>query len=193
MAKQTRQTILNTFKSLLDEKDFDKITVVEIVGRCGINRNTFYYYFQDIYAVLIAWLTQSWEKHVAANPKNTELQDVFMRTTSFVRTHKTSFYHLYRSISYSSLWRCLEDTSYENFMAYLERKAGSLVIASEDMRALCAFYTAAMNGVLLRWINDDMKYDLEPYIQRVCKVMEKSISQQLQMLAQEDDKTCVSM
>lgn len=192
MAKQTRQTILNTFKSLLEEKDFDKITVVEIVGRCGINRNTFYYYFQDIYALLTAWLKQSWEKHIAANPKDTELQDVFLRTTSFVRAHKTSFYHIYRSISYGSMRKCLEETSYANIAAYMEKRAAGLEIDPENIRALGTFYTAAMNGILLRWVQDDMRYDLEPYIKKVCWVMDQNIPQQLQMLTEEKE-TCVSM
>jgi AcrR family transcriptional regulator len=34
------------------KKPIDKITVRDVVDECGINRNTFYYYFQDIYAVL---------------------------------------------------------------------------------------------------------------------------------------------
>ena len=37
---------------LVGKKSLEKITVRDIVDDCGINRNTFYYYFQDIYAVL---------------------------------------------------------------------------------------------------------------------------------------------
>lgn len=192
VAKQTRQIILNMFESLLEEKDFDKITVVEIVGRCGINRNTFYYYFQDIYELLAAWLEQSWEKHIAANPKDTELQDVFLRTTSFVRAHKTSFYHIYRSISHVALRNCLEETSYANIAAYMEKKAAGLAIDRQHIQALATFYTAAMNGILLRWVHEDMPYDLELYIKRICWVMDQNIPQQLQMLVEENE-ACISM
>ena len=38
--------------SLLEKKPFDKITVTDIVETCGINRNTFYYYYSDIYDLL---------------------------------------------------------------------------------------------------------------------------------------------
>ena len=37
---------------LLETKTLEKITVKDIVARCGVNRQTFYYHFQDITALL---------------------------------------------------------------------------------------------------------------------------------------------
>ncbi len=44
----TRQIILHTLTELMNEKPLSKITVKDIVERCGVNRNTFYYHFRDI-------------------------------------------------------------------------------------------------------------------------------------------------
>ena len=41
---------------LLETKTLEKITVKDIVARCGVNRQTFYYHFQDIYDLLDKWL-----------------------------------------------------------------------------------------------------------------------------------------
>lgn len=46
--KKTKETIIDAFWQLLEEKPFNKITVQNIVERCHLNRNTFYYHFQDI-------------------------------------------------------------------------------------------------------------------------------------------------
>ena len=46
--KKTKETIIDAFWQLLEEKPFNKITVQNIVERCTLNRNTFYYHFQDI-------------------------------------------------------------------------------------------------------------------------------------------------
>ena len=48
MAQNTKKAIMNAFIELLNERSFEKITVTDIVNRCKINRNTFYYYYQDI-------------------------------------------------------------------------------------------------------------------------------------------------
>ena len=50
--KYTRNMIRNVFIEMLDERPFDEITVTDLVTRCEINRKTFYYYYQDLYAVL---------------------------------------------------------------------------------------------------------------------------------------------
>ena len=46
MSGFTKEIIAKTFTELLDEKPMSKITVKDIVERCGVNRNTFYYHFK---------------------------------------------------------------------------------------------------------------------------------------------------
>ena len=48
MAVYTRNEIKTAFVLLLDERPFTKITVKDVVLKCGVNRNTFYYYFRDL-------------------------------------------------------------------------------------------------------------------------------------------------
>ena len=52
MPSFTKKAIMETFLYLVEKKPLEKITVRDLVDECGVNRNTFYYYFQDIYAVL---------------------------------------------------------------------------------------------------------------------------------------------
>ena len=52
MSDFTKIAIMHSLIELLEEKEFTKITVKDIVTRCGINRNTFYYHFEDIYDLL---------------------------------------------------------------------------------------------------------------------------------------------
>ncbi len=47
---------------LLDEKPMSKITVKDIVERCGVNRNTFYYHFKDIPDVVEFILKKKWDE-----------------------------------------------------------------------------------------------------------------------------------
>ena len=51
----TKKAIAYTFKDLLKEKPFNKITVNDISNQCNINRQTFYYHFQDI-PDLVEWI-----------------------------------------------------------------------------------------------------------------------------------------
>lgn len=48
MAAFTKTAIRNSFIKLLNERPISQITIRDIVDDCGVNRNTFYYYFQDL-------------------------------------------------------------------------------------------------------------------------------------------------
>ena len=52
MSEFTKIAIMDSLIDLLRKKPFIKITVKDIVTHCGINRNTFYYHFEDIYDLL---------------------------------------------------------------------------------------------------------------------------------------------
>ena len=47
-----KKAIMDCFLNMLKRKNIDRVTVTDICEECGINRNTFYYYFSDIYDVL---------------------------------------------------------------------------------------------------------------------------------------------
>ena len=49
---RTKEIIRDAFWELLEEKPYNKITVQDIVNRCQVNRNTFYYHFQNIPALM---------------------------------------------------------------------------------------------------------------------------------------------
>ena len=48
----TKKAIKETFISLLEEYPLSEITVKSIVDKCEINRNSFYYNYQDIPALI---------------------------------------------------------------------------------------------------------------------------------------------
>ena len=52
MANFTQKAIKETFIALLEEHPLSDITVKNIVETCGINRNSFYYHYQDIPALI---------------------------------------------------------------------------------------------------------------------------------------------
>ena len=48
----TKQELSAALKWTMEKKPLSKITVSELVRTCDINRNTFYYHFNDIYDLL---------------------------------------------------------------------------------------------------------------------------------------------
>ena len=48
----TKKALAEALKLAMKKKPFQKITVSELIEACHVNRKTFYYHFEDIYALL---------------------------------------------------------------------------------------------------------------------------------------------
>lgn len=65
MPNFTKMAIKATFIRLLDEKPLSQITVKDIVEECGVNRNSFYYHFQDIPTLVEEIVTEEADRIIA--------------------------------------------------------------------------------------------------------------------------------
>ncbi|MBQ4545808.1 MAG: TetR/AcrR family transcriptional regulator C-terminal domain-containing protein [Oscillospiraceae bacterium] len=52
METETKLKIAKSFEKLLKEKNFDSITVKEIIESSGVSKSTFYRHFKDKYAII---------------------------------------------------------------------------------------------------------------------------------------------
>ncbi|MDL2318995.1 TetR/AcrR family transcriptional regulator [Eubacteriales bacterium OttesenSCG-928-A19] len=53
----TKRQLAESLKKSMAQKPLEKITIRELVEDCGLNRQTFYYHFEDIYD-LLKWMFQ---------------------------------------------------------------------------------------------------------------------------------------
>lgn len=180
MAQSTKNIIRSGFIELLEQRPLDKISVVDIAEHCGVNRNTFYYYYCDIYALIREILEDEARRVLDADPPCEDWSEVVMRVTSFIRTNRRAVYHLY----HSSQRDLLEDHYYQVAYACIEslvrRTAGELSVAEEDVQTVSALYTATVVGLLDRWLRYGMKPDAEKYIERVGRLTEGTLRQILE-------------
>lgn len=54
---KTKQAMVASLKKIAQKKPLSKITISELCHDCSINRKTFYYHFEDIYA-LVRWMLE---------------------------------------------------------------------------------------------------------------------------------------
>lgn len=52
MRNKTEEILCRTFLDLLRKQPFSKITIQRIAGSCNVNRQTFYYHFDNIYDLM---------------------------------------------------------------------------------------------------------------------------------------------
>ena len=180
VAQNTKNVIRKGFIELLEQRSLDKISVVDIAEHCGINRNTFYYYYCDIYALIREILEDEARKVLTADPPCKNWSEVVMRVTGFIRANRRAVYHLYHSSQRELLEDHYFQVAYTCMESLVRRTAGDLPVAEEDVQTISALYTATVVGMLDRWLRYGMKPDAEKYIYRVGRLTEGSLLQTLE-------------
>ena len=149
MSNLTEKAIVEAFVALLNERSLDKITVREIAQKCGINRNTFYYHFHDIYDLLEHVLRQE-EQTLVANIDNVHtLQQTFEEATRFVRENKTAVYHIYTSVNHDMLAKYLYSASEICMRSYIQNQCVNLEPSPQDLEDIVFLYSSMLEGAII--------------------------------------------
>ena len=161
MAAFTKKAIISTFIELLNEQPFDKITVKEIVERCEINRNTFYYHYKDIYELLTDVL-QSDLKRAVENSENYDTWEKgLVDALSFAIKNKRAVYHIYNSANREILKDYFRDIITDITAKFIRREAGTDNIPADDLEFLSRMLDEAVMGMFETWMEEGMTEDIE--------------------------------
>lgn len=95
MAKSTKNEIVTTLGGLLQVKRLDDITVTELVERCGISRQAFYYHFSDLYGVVDYAIQQFLDELEAPSPD--QWRASLEKTLNLLRENRTLVLNVYRA------------------------------------------------------------------------------------------------
>ena len=99
MANFTKKAIKETFISMLEERPLTNITVKDIVEKCGINRNSFYYHYQDIPALIEEIVKEEAEQILEKYPSVSTIVECFDALIEFASHRKRAIMHIYRSVN----------------------------------------------------------------------------------------------
>ena len=98
MANFTKREIKKTFAELLNQKPLSKISVKDIVDRCGVSRNTFYYYFEDIPTLLNSIVADQADELIKNHSTFDSLEDCVDVIFKYALENKKAVLHVYQSL-----------------------------------------------------------------------------------------------
>ena len=189
MAQQyTRKVIRDVFVAMLNERPLNKITVKDIVTACEINRNTFYYYYPDIYALLEEIFQTELQKVIDEYNHSLSWEESFLVATSFALENKKAIYHVYNSLQREELEKYLYNVAGNVMSQYVDGMSSDIAAADSDKRLIATFYQSALTQMVLHWIGSGMKEEPEKVIRRVGLLFDGNIALSLQRSATLKDR-----
>ena len=166
MAQLTKAAIMDAFGRLLEQAPMDQITVQAITAECGISRNTFYYHYGDIYALLKAMLQRDMDMLLARRRPGEHASEGLRRLIEYISTRQRMVQHIYSAVGHATMEDYLLATTWDLFMAYIRDTAKGLSPSEEDLDFICYSYQFMLIGILLGWVRRGMKGDLADLLER---------------------------
>ena len=152
----TQKALAESLKKLLNRKTLNKITVSDITNDCGVNRQTFYYHFHDVYE-LVDWIFAEEMKRYAQEgftPDNwrdvmTRLMDNFLEERHFI-------INVYNSLNRKELEKYMRVFVKPAVTDIVNEIARNYDVSAEDIDFLTSTFTASLTGIVAEWIGGGM-------------------------------------
>ena len=175
MPQFTKKAITESFLKLLSQKSFDKITIGDIVDDCGVSRNSFYYYYMDIFDLMDDVFKTETEKALKAKIDAAEWDDALISALQFSLLHRKQIANVYNSSCRDRVENYLIRVTEKVLNDYVEQQAKGLYTTAVDRSYIARFYTYALLGMLRELMDKGFKDDTEAVIRRVGTLMKDTV------------------
>lgn len=173
----TKRTLAASLKTFMMKKPLSKITVSEIIADCGVNRKTFYYHFEDIYALLKWMLEEEAIEVVKQFDLLVDYREAVLFVMHYVRKNKHLLCCAYDSMGRDEMKRFF----YADFIGITrkvvqntEQQLG-LRVDDQFREFLAHFYTEAVAGLLIDEFTDKEGHDPEKAADYFALVLKNSL------------------
>jgi len=182
-AVQTKRAIADSLKALSKEKPFDKISVGDIAAYCNVNRQTFYYHFQDKYDLLTWIYYEDYYKPSLEGLSFDTWDSCMERMLVLLREDKVFAVNTIKHAGEDMIRIFLKDT--ENILGSAidliknnPELAGGFMNAvdTEEQRFIARFFAYGVCGIIMEWVQTGMKEDPGEIASRM-RVLLESIEQ----------------
>ena len=167
MSEITKKALATSLKKLLSKKELSKITISNITDDCGVNRQTFYYHFKDVYD-LLEWIYLN-EVIQSMDGKDTynNWQEGFLSIFKYILENKEFVKNTYNSISRDYFLRFIYTQTAILLMNVIDEQAKDINVSDEDKKFIANFYKYAFVWIIQDWIEDGMKEEPENIINKL--------------------------
>ena len=191
MPNATKAALEESLKRLLLKKPLDKITITDITTDCGISRMAFYYHFKDIYD-LVEWsCVEDGTKALQGKKTYDSWTEGLTQIFGAVLENKPFIMNVYRNVDRERMERYLYHLTYDLIVGVVQEKSKDLDISGEDKKFIANFYKYGFVGIMLEWIQEGMKEDIEELVNKMSLTLHNTVTTSIRNF-QKNSEECYS-
>lgn len=174
----TKKMFADALKRAMSQKPLSRITVSEIVAACGVNRKTFYYHFEDIYALLLWIFKEEAIDVVKEFNLTTQPREALFFVMDYVEENSYLINCAYDSLGRDQLRSFL----YTDFISVTRELLDQVeVLTGHKLDPpfrdyLAKFCAEALAGMLIDWIKHRTDLDREQTADYIIRIVRSGLS-----------------
>ena len=159
MSNLTTKAIKEAFFELLSKKSIDQITIKDITSRCGVSRNTFYYHYEDVTALLEEIMMGEVDQLIEKYPTVDSLDQGIDVAIEFVLDNKAAVMHIYHSNQRPIYERCLMKLCRHVTEKLVASNIPAEKVSDQERELLISYYKCTSFGFIMDWCEGGLKPD----------------------------------
>ena len=175
MASNTKEALGNALKQMLAVKPIERITVKDLVDICSVNRQTFYYHFDDVYDLLEWVFEEGANKVLPSEVSFSHWREDVLLFFKYLYDNSTFALNIYNSQSRTYMLRYYKRRIQNCIRSFAVIVSEGQNIDRGDFEFVVEFYYNCVVVLISEWLDLGMKLPKEITPDRLMTVLEDSV------------------
>lgn len=170
-----KRQFADCLKELMKERTIDKITIQDLTSTLNVNRQTFYYHFEDIYS-LLNWTLQEEAVQLLQNKeKETLWNEGLLALFQYFEDNKAFSLSTIKSLGAEKFKQFFYGEFYEIINAVIVEVGKDIKAEPHYMEFLSHFYTISLPTTAISFIQGEMDNTVEEIVEMIDKTLRDQI------------------
>jgi len=180
MTSLTERALAASLGKLLQKKTLDKITVKDITDDCGVNRQTFYYHFHDVYELLERFFSLMAEDFLAEFGSTEDWKECIRMLMKHLQSNKALILNAFRSVDREQSGKFLQGLARPALTRLAGDVSKDMDIKKEDLDFVIDIFTFAFAGLLNEWVAEGMSTEYQKHVDKFFLILDGTLESALE-------------
>ena len=175
MSDLTKKALAEALKNRLSKTTLKNITIKDLTDDCGLNRQTFYYHFSDIYELMEWIFVDEANRILNLDYIDYDIKTILEKTFNCVQDNEKLILNAYKSTDKSLLDNFLKSWIRPIVTQIIIKRAEGRNISDEDRDFVIDVCVTVVLGITFQWLENGMEDNLSGKADKLMTLLDGNI------------------
>lgn len=183
MSDLTKRALAEALKNRLSKTTLKNITIKDLTDDCGLNRQTFYYHFSDIYELMEWIFVDETNRILNIEYIDYDIKTILENIFNYVQRNEKLILNAYKSTDKSLLDNFLKGWIRPIVTQIITKKSEGRRISDEDRDFVIDVSVTVILGITFQWLESGMQDNLSGKADKLMTLLDGNIEMVLDRFA----------